>query len=333
MKINIVNLDKDGWILTKFAKNIYRELKKKGLEVFLSKKPKEHVDVNHYIIFLFLKNKEGFFPANTINTTMLTHVNDQIRYDKIRSTAKFLDAGIAMSKHHGNEIIKKKLGLKKVYYVLPPHDNDQIIKKVNFGIFSNTYSDGRKNEKVLLDVLSKLDTELFKITIIGKGWKKIVDELRQNNVEVKYYSFFRTIYLKEFNKIDYLIYLGNDEGSMTFMDAIQFGIKTIMIPQGFQYDLKQLVTHHLKKDLSNLNEILVKILNDKKKFKKYKNSLTWETYANNHIKIWEELKKKKKLLILKFHFFYMLPKSFQSLWSVCFSSFWPFSCRVYNRSI
>ena len=296
MKINIVNLDKDGWILTKFAKNIYRELKKKGLEVFLSKKPKEHVDVNHYIIFLFLKNKEEFFPANTINTTMLTHVNDQIRYDKIRSTASFLDAGIAMSKHHGNEIIKKKLGLKKVYYVLPPHDNDQIIKKVNFGIFSNTYSDGRKNEKVLLDVLSKLDTELFKITIIGKGWKKIVDGLRQNNVEVKYYSFFfRTIYLKEFNKIDYLIYLGNDEGSMTFMDAIQFGIKTIMIPQGFQYDLKQLVTHHLKKDLSNLNEILVKILNDKKKFKKYKDSLTWETYVNNHIKIWEELKKKRNL--------------------------------------
>ena len=45
MKINIVNLDKDGWILTKFAKNICRELKKKGLEVFLSKKPKENVDV------------------------------------------------------------------------------------------------------------------------------------------------------------------------------------------------------------------------------------------------------------------------------------------------
>ena len=55
MKINIVNLDKDGWILTKFAKNIYKELKKKGLEVFLSKKPKENVDVNHYIIFSFFK--------------------------------------------------------------------------------------------------------------------------------------------------------------------------------------------------------------------------------------------------------------------------------------
>ena len=38
---------------------------------------------------------------------MLTHVNDQIRYEKIRSTAKFLDAGIAMSEHHGKEIIKK----------------------------------------------------------------------------------------------------------------------------------------------------------------------------------------------------------------------------------
>ena len=294
MKINIVNLDKDGWILTKFAKNIYKGLKKKGLEVFLSKKPKENVDVNHYIIFLFLKDKEEFFPSNTINTTMLTHVNDQIRYEKIRSTAKFLDAGIAMSEYHGNEIIKKKLGLKKVYHVLPPHDNDQRIKKVNFGIFSNTYSDGRKNEKVLLDVFSTLDTDLFKITIIGKGWKKIVDGLRQKNVEVKYYNFFfRTIYIHEFNKIDYLIYLGNDEGSMTFMDAIQLGIKTIMIPQGFQYDLKELVTHHLKKDLSNLKKILVKILNNKKKFKKYKNNLTLENYANNHLKIWTEIKKKR----------------------------------------
>ena len=35
MKINIVNLDKDGWILTKFAKNMYRELKRKGLKVYL----------------------------------------------------------------------------------------------------------------------------------------------------------------------------------------------------------------------------------------------------------------------------------------------------------
>ena len=93
------------------------------------------------------------------------------------------------------------------------------------------------------------------------------------------------------------------------MDAIQFGIKTIMIPQGFQYDLKQLVTHHLKKDLSNLNEILVKILNDKKKFKKYKNSLTWETYANNHIKIWEELKR-KKTFNFKISFFLYASKVF-----------------------
>ena len=70
MKINIVNLDKDGWILTKFAKNIYRELKKKGLEVFLSKKPKKNVDVNHYIIFLFLKNKKRNFFLLTLLTQL-----------------------------------------------------------------------------------------------------------------------------------------------------------------------------------------------------------------------------------------------------------------------
>ena len=40
-----------------------------------------------------------------------------------------------------------------------------------------------------------LDTDLFKITIIGKGWKKIVDGLRQKNVEVKYYNFFLELFI------------------------------------------------------------------------------------------------------------------------------------------
>ena len=69
MKINIVNLDKDGWILTKFAKIIYSELIKKGLEVFLSKKPKKNVDVNHYIIFLdfyLLGNRSKYLFSNYV---------------------------------------------------------------------------------------------------------------------------------------------------------------------------------------------------------------------------------------------------------------------------
>ena len=80
--------------------------------------------------------------------------------------------------------------------------------------------------------------------------------------------FFRYIYINEFRKIDYLIYLGNDEGSMTFMDAIQLGVKTIMVPQGFQYDLKDLITYKLDKNLRNLDKILLEILNSKKNFQK-----------------------------------------------------------------
>ena len=63
MRINIVNLDKEGWILTKFAKKIFNGLKKKKHEVYLSKKPRNDVDVNHYIIFLFLKNNNSFYPT------------------------------------------------------------------------------------------------------------------------------------------------------------------------------------------------------------------------------------------------------------------------------
>ncbi len=295
MKINIINLDKTGWILTKFAKKMFINLKLMNINCYLSRKPREDVDINHSIIFLFLKNKNILFPKQTVNTTMLTHVNDQFRFDKVKSISHHLDAGIAMSEHHMNYIKNKNLGIKKLFSVLPPHDNDMNFKKIHLGIFSNLYTDGRKNEVFFEKIFCNLNYKFFKISIIGKGWTKIVQKLRQKNIEVKYYShFFRTIYIHELKKIDYLLYLGNDEGSMTFMDAIQLGIKTIMIPQGFQYDLKKLITHPLKKDLSNLNSIIKKLSKEKIKFIEYKNKLTWENYVKEHLKIWKYLKKMKK---------------------------------------
>ena len=36
---------------------------------------------------------------------------------------------------------------------------------------------------------------------------------------------------------------------MSFLDAIQFGFKTIMIPQGFQSDLQEFITHKVDKTL------------------------------------------------------------------------------------
>ena len=61
MRINIINLDKDRWILSKFAKRLAINLKKLGHNVTISKKPKKNVDINHYIIFLFQKETEDSY--------------------------------------------------------------------------------------------------------------------------------------------------------------------------------------------------------------------------------------------------------------------------------
>ena len=109
--------------------------------------------------------------------------------------------------------------------------------------------------------------------------------------EVQYQKYFlRWRYIKIMNQIDYLIYLGNDEGSMSFLDALQLGVKTIMIPQGFQKDLKKFITFKLKKDLSNFKSTLETIIKEKKKFIEINNKLTWCNYAKEHIKIWENLR-------------------------------------------
>ena len=81
----------------------------------------------------------------------------------------------------------------------------------------------------------------FKLSIIGKGWHKYVKAFKEKKIEVDFQRFFfRKLYLNSMRNLDYLIYLGNDEGSMSFLDAIQLGIKTIMIPQGFQMIYKNL---------------------------------------------------------------------------------------------
>ena len=291
MRINIVNLDKDNWILTKFARKLHYNLKRSGHVVFSSKKAKKDVDVNHYIIFLFQKeNKESYF-MNTINTTMLTHVNDNFRYNKIRKISNFMNAGIAMSKDHANFIKSKALGLKKIFYVLPPNDNDLKLKKINLGFFTNLYRDGRKNQKFFIESVKKISPELIKLSIIGKGWKELVGELKAAGYEISYQRFFfRSRYISTLKDIDYLIYLGNDEGSMSFLDALQLGIKTIMIPQGFQKDLEKFITFKIDKNLKNFPSILKKITDEKNKFLEIREKLTWENYTQEHVKIWESLK-------------------------------------------
>ena len=64
MRINIINLDKEGWILTKFAKRMNLQLNELGHTSFLTKSPRTDVDVNHSIIFLFLHKDIDFFPPN-----------------------------------------------------------------------------------------------------------------------------------------------------------------------------------------------------------------------------------------------------------------------------
>ncbi|MAI59685.1 MAG: hypothetical protein CMM92_01535 [Rickettsiales bacterium] len=294
MIINIINLDQDGWILTKISKKLVINLRNLGHKVYLGKKPLKNVDVNHYIIFLFQKENEALYFRNTVNTSMLTHVNDELRFNKLRKISKFLDAGIAFSDDHRKFIKSKSLGLKNIFFVLPPADGDLEIKKINFGIFTNLYRDGRKEEKIFYDTFSRVNPDFAKLTIIGKGWKPYVEKLRNKGMEIDYDRFFfRWNYLKKLQSLDYLIYLGQDEGSMSFMDAIQIGLKTIMIPQGFQKDLQKFITHKLDPSLKNFFSTINKITNQKKKFAGVKKILTWENYAKEHVMIWEKLIEKK----------------------------------------
>ena len=158
-----------------------------------------------------------------------------------------------------------------------------------------SYNDGRKEEDYFFNSFINQDPHLFKLSIIGKGWHKYVKAFKEKKIEVDFQRFFfRKLYLNKMRNLDYLIYLGNDEGSMSFLDAIQLGMKTIMIPQGFQSDLQELITYKVDKTLKNFPDIISKIISEKRKFLETKKKLNWENYAFQHCEIWKNLKIKTK---------------------------------------
>ncbi|MFO1043655.1 MAG: hypothetical protein U0941_17875 [Planctomycetaceae bacterium] len=95
-------------------------------------------------------------------------------------------------------------------------------------------------------------------------------------------------YRELMRSLDYYLYLGNDEGSMGFLDAVSAGIPTIVTPQGFHLDVPNGITHPFH-TLDDLVSVFKKIDTDRRERSNLVSSWTWENYARAHLRAWVKL--------------------------------------------
>ncbi len=289
LKINIV-CQEQTWIYKKFADKLLENLSDNSLEIMISNNTREDVDINHHIPCL------NYTPyAN--DTMMITHIDDEKKIQILKKQLRIAKLGICMSKETVDKLVAYGIPRKKLCYINPAHDHIICPKKYTIGITHRCYDqyDLRKRTTAVLDILEVVDPKYFRFIIMGAGWNDIVLKMRNLNFEVTYYDDFNhEKYITLMNEIDYYLFIGMDEGSMGYLDALSAGVGTIVTPQGFHLDVDCEIDYSCR-TIKQFQEAFMELQNRRKRKIDAVSQWTWGNYAYKHLEIWDYIMKRKDL--------------------------------------
>lgn len=289
LSVNLVCQD-ESWIFKKFADKMCECLAKYDIDITVSSDPLPCVDINHHIPYVAYDT----FPNDTL---MITHVDNMKKVIMLKKQLKIAGMGICMSNDTMNRLVSYGISRDKLCYVNPAQDNVIKPHKYVIGITHKCHDteDLRKRATALLDVLEDVDPLYFKFFIMGAGWDNVIAEMKMRGFEVNYYpEFVRDTYNVLMQQIDYFLYMGFDEGTMGYLDALAAGAGTIVTPQGYHLDtdcqidypcctVSQFKSAFL--DLQKKREVRIQAVSN----------WTWENYALKHLEIWNYILKRKSL--------------------------------------
>lgn len=292
MNIRIVCYeDLDTWIIGKIAKRLNEALVRLGHSASVGKGPDATADVNHHMTAF---NYPGC--SDGLHTLMVTHVDNAVKLRKLQEGLQTARAAICMSLE--TELHLAAMGLKKeqLTYANMGHDGKAKERRYAVGLCTRLYPDGRKREADVAKLLDYITPRDFSFKIMGFGWAPIVKHMRHRGYEVEYHQDFDyDKYLSMLSALDYFLYLGRDEGSAAFIDALAAGVKTIVEPQGFHLDAVGGITHSVR-NFEDLKQVFLGIAAEKQSRISAVKEWTWENYARRHVQIWETCRSGKPLL-------------------------------------
>lgn len=297
MKVNIIS-PTETWILNKFAQNMCDELLKMGIEAQISSSFDKSADINHY----FTPNQIGYSEYTKVDshtTFMITHVDSMMKLQQIVDATQSGGIGVCMSLETRDRLIASGVKRNRICYINPAQDGQIKPRKIVLGFTHRLYSDGRKNNSLILDVCEAISPDYFEFHIMGAGWDEIVKKMEEKGFKVVYFpEFDKAVYNKLIKNLDYYCYFGFDEGSMGFLDAVSAGVGTIVTPQGYHLDTPFYNITFPVNTLDDILDVLHKLETEKKKAVKFSELWTWKNYTLKHLEIWKYMTGSEELSVL-----------------------------------
>jgi len=274
-------------IISQIALNLYKALSEiEFVEVDLRTRPSTGYDVIHHFIYTMAA------PTTACATTaMVTHVDSRSKLVKVKSLLNNEVGAICMSQHT-KEFINFELNnlwADNLHVVSPIPMIGEIKRKIRLAYVSNSYSDGRKRESLLIEFLTKVDPEWLQISLMGIGLEAVHEALFDNSIETVYTNYFDiTKYNELLRSCDYFIYLGLDEGAISILDAVAAGVKVITTNQGFHREIKSSRVNFVE-SADDFRNILNGEISEKIAQRNGSRYGQWNNFALQHLQIWRRM--------------------------------------------
>ena len=279
-----------GWILEKISLKLSEHLVALDFECSVAATPSDNSDVNLWIHFMDGTLLEALKKSGKNDLrpkiALVTHVDDSSKLARVKYLFESGVQLIFMSPQHAIEIQSQLKIATPFEFVLIPSDYAFSSRKFRMGIVSKCHPDGRKNEKWLTEFASMGVLKNVEVLIVGYGWEKTVERLREFEVETKLFNGEENEYpayteIKNFyQSIDLYFYFGFDEGALGSLDAYIFKTDLLVSNQGFH----TLFITNTDSLFCNFEDALQKLREKIKVFEEWSASVerwTWENFASD----------------------------------------------------
>lgn len=289
IKVCLVLKDR-GWIVEKMAMRLLEQLPNWNVDAKIAFMPSSEVDVNHWMIYNELQGD-----LVSINTLAITHVDRPAKLHVLKQRMKKADMAICMSRMTLKQLVSSGIPSQKLCYITPAHDGNAKPKRIVIGITTQIRMDGAKREDILIQMAKTIRLDAFHFEIIGPNWENVIKYFEAAGATVNYtpgeskdnVAHLRLV-MERINSFDYYLYMGWDEGSMGFLDALAAGIPTIVTPQGFHLDINGGITHSFT-DTVQLCSIFDILAEERQRRIDSVAGLTWNEYARQHALVWHAM--------------------------------------------
>ena len=285
MKVNLLCYEPEkGWILWDYAEKLAQHLTGLVDQVGISPRQLPGHDVTFHINYAGM----GKVEVPGVHTTMVTHIDEPPKLNLVSAQARGGIHGICMSEHTAR-MLRQLTGVNRFSSLLVPTLLPRRQHRTKVLVSSRLYPDGRKNELWVRDFCRQFAPANILLRIMGAGWDAIVRELQEAGYQIEYQGGFdKSLNCRWLEDTDYVLYTGFDEGALSVLDAMAYGVTPIATAQGFHLELPgKMLLFSTREQLMTIAREIETAQCEKDRVLDYLHD--WDGYAGKLVEVWREL--------------------------------------------